>query len=236
MTGTISLPQPIQAQIDSFYSGSSKPDCEGNVEYRGGSPRKRECEILAKLVLKLKPSATVDWGLGDAAVAMEMALARRELQHAGKHVSLDPFQHSISKDVGIIQLRSRGLDREVEFREQCSAHFLVHAAEKQRTFDFIFVDGDHSVGAKITDAYLGDSILKPGGVIAFHDSLFESTSIAVTWLIKNRGYELISLVSEPKWKILARAVRHVRRLGFYYVRQVVPVLGVSIAALRKPTS
>ena len=167
---------------------------------------------------------------------MVFALVRRKLQLAGKHISLDPFQHSISKDVGIIQLKSRGLDKEVEFREECSAHFLVHAAEEQRNFDFIFVDGDHSVAAKITDAYLGNSVLKPGGVIAFHDSLFESTSIAVTWLLKDRGYRLLPLACEPKWKILARAVRHFRRLGFYYSYNVVPRLAFSIAVLRKPAS
>src|SRR5437016_5839029 len=104
MMEQFSLPQTIQAELEEFYRSSSKPDCEGNVEYRGGSPRKQECEILANLLLKLNPFATIDWGLGDAAVSIVIALVRRELQLTGKHISLDPFQHSVSKDVGLIQL------------------------------------------------------------------------------------------------------------------------------------
>ena len=142
------IPDTIQREIDDFYRSSLKVDCDGVVAHRGGSPRKEECELLANLVLSLRPVNTIDWGLGDAAVCMAIVLAKRQLGIQQRHISLDPFQTSISKDVGLIQLRQRQLDGDVEFLPQRSEDYLVAAAAADLTFDFIFVDGDHGYGAE----------------------------------------------------------------------------------------
>lgn len=228
------IPAQIQEHIEDFYRSSLKTDCEGILAFRGGSPRKAECELLVRLVIQTRPQTTVDWGLGDGAATIAIVLAREHVGVSGLHVSLDPFQHSISKDVGILQLQTHGLSSKVDFREDRSAEFLIECANNGRRFDFIFVDGDHSMGGKVTDAYLADAVLRPGGVIAFHDSLFNSTATAVAWLVDDRRYEILPLSNEPQWKIAARASRHFRRLGLNYTRKVIPNLGMSIAALRKP--
>lgn len=229
------LPETIQHEIDDFYSSSFKVGSDGVVEYRGGSPRKEECEILSGLVLRLKPTRTIDWGLGDAAVCMSIALAKKHLGISDRHISLDPFQSSASKDVGLIQLQNRNLTDDVEFLAERSDDYLVAAAAKDSAFDFMFVDGDHSFGAKVTDAQLADRVLRPGGIIAFHDGLFNSTAAAVEYLIKDRHYELVRLDVEQRWKVLARQIRHMRRLGSWYAFNVVPWLGISIACLKKPS-
>jgi hypothetical protein len=229
------IPERIQREIDDFYSSSFKLGNDGAVEYRGGSPRKEECEILADLVLRLKPTRTIDWGLGDAAVCISIVLAKKHLGLGDRHISLDPFQSSTSKDVGLIQLQNRNLADDVEFLADRSDDYLVAAAAKENTFDFMFVDGDHSFGAKVADAQLADRVLRPGGVIAFHDGLFNSTAAAVQYLIKDRGYELVRLDVERRWKVRARQIRHMRRLGTWYAFNVVPWLGISIACLKKPS-
>jgi predicted O-methyltransferase YrrM len=234
MNSNLLLPNSIKDLVDDFYRYRSKIDCEGNVAYRGGSPRKQECEFLAKLLLQLKPETTLDWGLGDAAVCMVIALARREVGIPGQHISLDPFQHSISKDVGLIQLQCRGLRDDVDFREVRSDEFLVEAVKLNRPFDFIFVDGDHSFGGKVTDAHLAHRVLKPGGIIAFHDALLKSTAAAVSLLMRDHRYQLLDSGFEPAWKIAARSARHALRLGIQYGYRVIPRLAISIAALRKP--
>jgi len=229
------LPASIQQPIDDFYS--SMFDSEGIVvRYRKGSPRKQECELLARLILQLKPERTLDWGLGAGAVCMVIALARRELGISGQHISLDPCQHSWAKDVGLIQLQSRGLRDDVDFREDRSDEFLVEAAKSNRTFDFIFVDGHHGFGYKVADAHLADRVLSPGGVIAFHDALLESTATAVSLLIRDPPYRYwpLDLSFQPTWKIAGRCIRHAPRLGIRYACKVTPRLGMSIAALRKP--
>lgn len=227
------IPEAAQKEIDGFYASSQKPDCEGRIADRGGSPRKRECELLVQLVLEYKPVSTLDWGLGDAAACMAIVLGRRALNLPGQHVSLDPFQRSISKDVGLIQLKERSLLADVEFLEDRSEEFLVEAAKAGRTFDFIFVDGDHSFTGKVTDAHLLDRVLVPGGVVAFHDGLFKSTAAAVTALAQFRGYNLLPTQVEPRWKILARQARHSPRLGWWYAMNVIPKMGMSVVTLQK---
>jgi len=40
------------------------------------------------------------------------------------------------------------------------------------TFDFIYIDGDHTLKGVLQDALLGWKLLKPGGIIAFDDYLW----------------------------------------------------------------
>ena len=230
------IPALIRHHIDDFYSYTLKSDSKGDVRYRGGSPRKQECELLARLVLQLRPERTLDWGLGDGAVCMVIVLARRELGISGRHFSLDPFQHSGFKDAGLIQLQSRGLRDDVDFREDRSEEFLVEAAKSDRKFDLIFIDGHHGFARTITDAYLADQVLRPGGVIVFHDALLKSTATAVSLLMRDNGYQLLDSSFEPAWKIAGRCIRHASRLGIRYACKIMPRLGMSIAAVRKPSS
>jgi predicted O-methyltransferase YrrM len=227
------LPDEIQSEIDDFYYSPIKLTADGARSHRGGSPRKQECELLASVVLTLRPQTTVDWGLGDGAVSIAISLAKR---HAalGRHISIDPFQTSVGNGVGLLQLESRGLTSDVEFLELRSDEFLVQARQIGRCFDFIFVDGDHSLGGKLTDAYLADQVLKAGGTIAFHDGLFRSTAAAVSYLVSGHSYRVLNACVEAPWIAAARAIKHSPRLGLWYAKNVIPKLGYSIVCLQKP--
>jgi predicted O-methyltransferase YrrM len=202
------LPASIQEHIDDFYRTLFHIGCDGVARLNIGSPRKQESELLARLVLDLKPERTLDWGLGGGASCIVIVLARRELGCPGRHVSLDPFERSGSNDAGLMQLQARGLRDDVDFRDVRSDEFLVEAGKSNRTFDFIFVDGIHKFGYVVTDAHLADRVLSQGGVIAFHDALLESTATAVSMLMRAPyRYQLLDLSFEPTWKIAARCTR-----------------------------
>lgn len=49
------------------------------------------------------------------------------------------------------------------------------AAEKQNHFDFIYVDGSHQAPDVLCDAVLGFRLLKPQGVMAFDDYLWQES-------------------------------------------------------------
>ena len=44
---------------------------------------------------------------------------------------------------------------------------------EESTFDFIYIDGDHTAEGVLQDAVLAWRLLKPGGIIAFDDYLWE---------------------------------------------------------------
>jgi predicted O-methyltransferase YrrM len=228
------LPPCIQSHIDDFYSSPCKMTADGVHSHRGGSPRKEECELLSTLILTLRPQATVDWGLGDGAVSMTIALSKKQAGLTERHLTLDPFQREIANGVGLIELEKHGIKADVEFLEQRSEGFLIRARDEERQFDFIFIDGDHSFGGKVTDAHLADQVLKPGGAICFHDSLFVSTAAAIEYLICDRGYEIANINNQHSLIAMARAVKHSIRLGPWYAYHVIPKLGYSTSCLQKP--
>lgn len=57
---------------------------------------------------------------------------------------------------------------------------------EEPTFDFIYIDGDHTAEGVIQDAVLSWRLLKPGGIVAFDDYLWEDP----------RGIEF-----QPGWSI-----------------------------------
>ena len=57
---------------------------------------------------------------------------------------------------------------------------------EEPTFDFIYIDGDHTAEGVLQDAVLAWRLLKPGGIIAFDDYLWEDP----------RGIEY-----QPSWSI-----------------------------------
>ena len=84
----------------------------------------------------------------------------------------------------------RVYDSRIAFRpnvikyKMLSTGYLKSLAEP--TFDFIYIDGDHTAEGVLRDAVLAWRLLKPGGIIAFDDYLWEDP----------RG-----IAYQPKWSI-----------------------------------
>jgi predicted O-methyltransferase YrrM len=87
-------------------------------------------------------------------------------------------------------------------------------------FDFVFIDGMHSFEYKMLDAFYGDRLLRDGGLLVFHDLVFQSTkkvfrllettgrfrpirtpSLRVTWLRRGRNSVVATLKGRayPLW-------------------------------------
>ena len=100
------------------------------------------------------------------------------ISHPGAHIAIDP-----NIQVGIIMAPEQLAQRAERFTQmKPTIHMLMmdstRAATKQRVMDildgqpldFLFIDGHHSLRACHTDyAYYGQ-LVRPGGVIAFHDA------------------------------------------------------------------
>ena len=53
--------------------------------------------------------------------------------------------------------------------EQASYNALAHFIQSQNQFDFIYIDGDHTAPAVLTDACMSWPLLKKGGIMVFDD-------------------------------------------------------------------
>ena len=202
----------------------------------GGAIRPWELELLVRVFKTVRPRRSIEWGLGSGVSAAALGSLRKELGLPGKHIAMDPFQKECCDDQGLRCLAAFDTDESVEFHPVFAEDFLVGARARGEKFDFIFVDGCHDTGHKLMDACLGDSVLNPGGTIAFHDSFFWCTSVALRFLVEERGYELVETGVEASLRRRLRGLKHARRLGWKYAFSFAPRIDFSLSFLRKPAN
>jgi hypothetical protein len=110
-----------------------------------------------------------------------------------------------------------------------------------RSFDFIYVDGDHSFDAVYNDLIAYERKLKPGGVLIGNDYLCSSKPIhnhygvvaAVTHFCKVKGYRIIALTyGEYADFVLAKSESdYVRSFLQGVIRSGVPLFGIPTSNL-----
>ncbi len=148
---------------------------------------------LADVCRQFRPAATVEvgiaWGLSTFWILQ--ALLEQPRRQPVPHVVMDPFQLFGYHRAALRALREIGLDSMVEFYEEASINVLEGLAAKERSFDFAFIDGDHSYEAVMCDLWLLDPLLRPGGVIVFDDVWSEGVQRACL-LAQELGYTMWS--------------------------------------------
>ncbi len=221
-------------KIYEFFASEVKIGANGR-EYRpaDSSLRLDEALELQRLVAESRACHTMEIGLALGASAVAISEALEHHGDEARHLVLDPFQSEFG-DVGLAELSRLELRERVEFLPLFSHEFLHDCIKQGRRFDLIFNDGAHAIGSKVTDAFLADQCLNPGGILAFHDAFMFSVTAAVKYLAQERGYQIIELVPDSRLKRCLRALKYGARYGWWYGTEVVPCTARSIVALRKP--
>ncbi|MGB8366459.1 MAG: class I SAM-dependent methyltransferase [Rhizomicrobium sp.] len=87
--------------------------------------------------------------------------------------SIDPYPKPLffsnAKQAGVLD-EATGMARGLTFYASKSVEVLRQLP--MNTFDFVYVDGDHSTSAALQDAVLSFALLKEGGILAFDDYLW----------------------------------------------------------------
>jgi len=238
MRNLAAVPSNVSGLIDHFFDTPMKVDRKGELHDIGRSSlRRSEALTLAALVYDLRPEKSIEIGIAEGGSCVAISASRRHLQLFASHVVLDPFQETLTEEAGLIELKRLGLRDAIIWHPERSESFLHKQWKSGETdFDFAFVDGGHDVGQKVTDAFYLNKVLRPGGVIAFHDALLFSTASAVYYLVKERGYSIIVLPADGRLYRILRSIRYAFRLGRWYSLHVIPALCRSLVALRKPVA
>lgn len=222
------------SKIRNYFDTDAKIGNDGQ-EYRpaGTSVQLNEALELQRLVMESRACQTLEIGLALGASAVAISEVLEQQGAKALHVVLDPFQSQFG-DVGLRELDRLGLQYRVEFLPLFSYDFLHDCSKQGRRFDLIFNDGGHSIGNKVTDAFLADLCLNPGGILAFHDAFKFSVSAAVKYLVRERSYDVINLIPDSHLKRWLRCVKYGSIHGWWYGIKVVPCTARSLVALRKP--
>lgn len=223
----------IQNVIEAFYAVPVKKGNDGSSHYVAlSSLNRREVEVLSEVVQRFKPAKTLEIGLALAASCMAIISAKKSVGLREKHIALDPFQSKFTKNAGLLELERLSLTDGLDFVSEFSEIFLVKAFTAGQKFDFIFIDGSHTIGQAVTDAFLADKVLNKDGIIAIHDSILFSTAASVKYLIKECNYTAV-LDRKYNYKVVGRMIKHVGKLGIWYARNVIPRIESSLVVLQK---
>jgi predicted O-methyltransferase YrrM len=139
-----------------------------------------EGEYLHELVKKngFKKTLETGFGLGLSAASIMTASQSR-------HVAIDPFQANYDS-CGLKNIKRLGLSAKLEFHADYSHSVLPHLLNQGRTFEFIFIDGDHKFDGQFLDFYYAASLIEQGGFVVLHDTWMRGTSYLISYVRSNR--------------------------------------------------
>lgn len=151
------------------------PNIRTLIEYDAAHPEKAGSNLEEKLFLfgllrMLKPETVIEVGVSAGHMTCWLALALH-INDKGNMVSVDNFSkrhggQASSSDVARSRLAANDLGSCVSFVKSDSVEFMKSIADD--TFDFVWIDGDHSFDGARADIKEGMRIAKD--TIAVHDT------------------------------------------------------------------
>jgi len=173
--------------------------------------------LIRRIMLELKPGATLEVGLAAGGSALTFTASHRDLgaSAARQHIAIDPYQRNF---VGTTLLRRAKLDPFCEVIEEPSCLALPRLMREGRRFDLIYVDGSHAFQEAIIDFYYARHLLPIGGVVLFDDCTSRGVSELIkfirTEIVSMREFDLSPFRDDPARYRIARLLRKAQCLAF----------------------
>jgi predicted O-methyltransferase YrrM len=178
----------------------------------------KEALEIARTVIRLRPRTTLETGVALGMSTLAICLAQ-EMNGQGCHFGVDPCQSSEHKMAAIQLLEAAGIEHRFQLLEGPAHLELPKLIEKGQFVDFAFIDGMHTFDYKLFDFFLADKLLTVGGILGFHDCLWDSTKKVLRFALSHRKYRLVgsdASLFDPhtyrKSRRPARIVRHLRSI------------------------
>lgn len=151
-----------------------------------------EAYILMQAVADSQAETTLEVGVAFGASAMAICAAKRSPQSGeNKHYGVDPNQRTFYESAALVGLEKEGLAGQFELLEGPSHMMLPTLIERNVTLDFAFIDGWHTFDYTLVDFFLVDKMLKPGGLVGFHDMQSMSKQRVLRFVLTHRKYEIL---------------------------------------------
>lgn len=109
-----------------------------------------------------------------------------QVAHSPHLTSCDPFQKSHYNNLALDRISEAGLSHRHTHLSEFSDRALPTLLKENRSFDFIFIDGDHKFSGAFIDFHYAAQLLKPGGILVFHDMWMRSLLLIAAYIQNNR--------------------------------------------------
>jgi predicted O-methyltransferase YrrM len=181
------LDNPFRTALLSMYREEPQLGCDGQYHSLDTQTRiaPQQGMWLYKLYCESKPKSSLEVGVayGFSTIFFLAALAKNG---SGNHTAIDPFQKSVWHGIGLQKITETHSEAVTRFMEDYSFHAVTDLARAGRTFEFIFIDGNHRFDDVLVDFTLCALLCPIGGLIIFDDMWMPSVQTAVSFIRSNR--------------------------------------------------
>jgi predicted O-methyltransferase YrrM len=136
-----------------------------------------------------KPRKTLEIGFAYGISTLYLCQAHHDLGRKEEvHLALDPNQTTQWGRIGVHSLERAGLSHLMSHREMSDfvgLPFLLHAGER---FQFVLIDGAHTLDYTLLDVTYVDLMLDVGGFVVFDDAHMPAVDQAISFFLANQHY------------------------------------------------
>lgn len=159
-------------------NGRRKPLFPPGVNARRG-------QYLFDLVRQVKPEITLEVGFAYGISTLFICEALRQ-NGRGRHIVIDPLEHSAFEGLGLTHLREAGLDGLVTFHEEPGEYCLPRLVQEGLQVDLAFDDSGHLFDHVVAETLFLSRLVKTGGLLLFDDVNLPGVGRAVAFFEANR--------------------------------------------------
>ena len=151
----------------------------------------KDGKFLQKIISENKFKNTIEIGCAYGVSSLYICAASSQYENYS-HTVVDAFQTDW-KNIGVLNLKRAGFTS-FELIEKLSELALPQLLEKNKKYDFAFIDGWHTFDHVMIDFFYINRMLEVGGVITFHDLDMPSQKKLFRYILNYPCYEFFGSV------------------------------------------
>jgi predicted O-methyltransferase YrrM len=183
-------------------------DANGNWVDLTSAIDHEEAMFLSQLVKDFNPQKTLEIGCAEGISSLAICESLGSNAH---HTILDPFQSTQWKSSGINNLKAEGF-KNFTLIEERSELALPQFLKEGKTFDFVFVDGWHTLDHVMVEFFYINRLLPVGGVVAFDDIALTGLNKLMRYISNYPNYKCVGSVGETEASSKRKMLNSIKKL------------------------
>jgi len=179
---------------------------------------------LYETVIKYQATQVIEIGMAYGISTLAI-LAAIEKNGGGRLISIDPYQSTDYKGIGLLNVQKAGLAQYHTLIEKPDYLALPELVEQKTQLDAAYIDGWHTFDYTLLDFFFVDKLLKADGFVAFNDASLPAVKKVLRFVKTHRKYEELNVglkqayVSRNLWHTFRRIITLTSKADRYFRKQ-----------------